>query len=106
MSFVGPRPEVPEYVDVTSNPSWRIVPSVLPGITCYASLVYYNESELLGAARDPEKTYREEIIPRKLAYSVRYVNEMSFWLDIKLVFFTILALFDHERVTRFIDKID
>ena len=93
MSVVGPRPEVPKYV-ATYLPQVRdVVLSVRPGITDLASIEYRNESELLGQAEDPEAFYLEVVLPRKLEYCVQYVAARSIWLDIAIIWRTVLAVF-------------
>jgi lipopolysaccharide/colanic/teichoic acid biosynthesis glycosyltransferase len=88
MSLVGPRPEVAAFVDLT-NPVWRRVLSVRPGITDLATLLYRNEEELLAGARDVEAEYRQNILPNKLAVNLEYLGVRNPWTDLKLVFLTI-----------------
>ncbi len=92
MSVVGPRPEVPRYVALYS-PAQRAVLSVRPGITGMASLDYIDENELLAAAADPEKAYVEEVMPAKLALDLRYVQEQSLALDLRIIGVTIAKIF-------------
>lgn len=91
MSFVGPRPEVPHYVGMYSEYQ-RNVLRVRPGITELASIVYRDENEVLGRSEDPEKTYIEEIMPKKIELNLQYIRKMSFWYDIKLIFQTFAAI--------------
>jgi len=92
MSLVGPRPEVPRYVDCYP-PAVRVtVLSVAPGITDLASILYKEESEVLGRAPDPERAYLETILPVKLEYYQRYVRERSFWLDLRIIVQTLAAI--------------
>jgi lipopolysaccharide/colanic/teichoic acid biosynthesis glycosyltransferase len=65
MSMVGPRPEVRKWVDAYPE-RWRKVLSIRPGITDPASLFYRDEEAILAASPDPEKAYREIILPHKL----------------------------------------
>jgi lipopolysaccharide/colanic/teichoic acid biosynthesis glycosyltransferase len=88
MSLVGPRPEVRKYVDMYSKEQLKVL-SLRPGITDYASLEYIDEDALLGASSDPEKTYIQAIMPKKLELNLRYVQEQSTLVDIKLIFATI-----------------
>ena len=74
MSFVGPRPEVKKYTDLY-NENQRVVLSVKPGITDYASIKYRNENDLLAQSSDPEKLYIEEIMPEKLNLNLKYIND-------------------------------
>lgn len=84
MSLVGPRPEVPRYV-AHYNEQQRKVLDVRPGLTDYASLEYFEEGELLATSPDPEKTYLESILPRKLDLALRYVEEQSMATDLRII---------------------
>lgn len=92
MSVVGPRPEVPKYVAMYSAEQKKVL-SVLPGLTDYASLEYLDEQKVLGASSDPEKTYVEEVMPKKLGLNLKYILERRFSLDIMLIFKTIYGVF-------------
>jgi len=92
MSLVGPRPEVPRYVACYPPDVRAIVLSVAPGITDWASILYREESTLLGRAIDPENTYVNTILPIKLNYYVRYVRERSFWTDLQIICKTLVAI--------------
>ncbi len=91
MSFVGPRPEVPKYVNLYNQEQKKVL-SVKPGLTDYASLEYFDESNLLAGAEDPEKYYIEKIMPDKLALNIRYIADKSFITDIKIIFKTLLKI--------------
>jgi lipopolysaccharide/colanic/teichoic acid biosynthesis glycosyltransferase len=93
MSLVGPRPEVPRYIEEYTEEEKAVVLSVLPGITDYASIEYKNENEVLGKATDPEKAYIKEILPIKIQYYRRYVDEQSLMKDFMLIVKTFLAIF-------------
>ncbi|MFT5821488.1 MAG: lipopolysaccharide/colanic/teichoic acid biosynthesis glycosyltransferase [Crocinitomix sp.] len=92
MSVVGPRPEVPKYVQMYSQEQLKVL-MVLPGLTDYASIEYLDEQKILGAANDPDKAYIEEVMPAKLKLNLKYIADRGFWLDIKLVFKTIGKIF-------------
>lgn len=89
MSFVGPRPEMSEYVARYPEELRRQILSVRPGITDPASIEFRDESALLATAADPEKMYIEEILPRKLASSRRYLEGRSLLTDIHLIWQTL-----------------
>ena len=91
MSFVGPRPEVPKYVNLYT-PYQRQVLLVRPGITDYASIAYRNENDLLEGAEDPEKMYIETIMPDKIELNMKYLREISPIADIRLILSTIVAV--------------
>jgi lipopolysaccharide/colanic/teichoic acid biosynthesis glycosyltransferase len=92
MSLVGPRPEVPKYVDFYPADVKELVLSVRPGITDRASIEYKAENEILGVATDPEKSYVEEILPVKLQYYLDYVQNRSFLGDLRIIFETFFAI--------------
>jgi len=91
MSFVGPRPEVPKYVEMY-NETQRQVLLVRPGITDIASIEYRNESDVLAGSSDPERLYIEEIMPIKLNYNLQYIKSISLFTDIKLIISTVLKV--------------
>jgi lipopolysaccharide/colanic/teichoic acid biosynthesis glycosyltransferase len=88
MSLIGPRPEVPEYVQLQA-PMWQAVLQARPGITDLATLLYRDEERLLAASRDPNGFYRESVLPAKLLLNLAYLLSRSFWQDLKLIFLTI-----------------
>ena len=94
MSFVGPRPEVPKYVNLYSEEQKKVL-LVKPGITDPASIQYSNENDLLSKATDPEQEYIEYIMPAKLALNLNYILEQSFISDLKILFKTILKIISH-----------
>lgn len=87
MSLVGPRPEVRHYVDYWTPEQMHVL-DVRPGITDPASIKFRNENELLEQAEDPEKYYIEVVMQEKLKLYLEYVQNHSFWGDIKLIFQT------------------
>ena len=91
MSIVGPRPEVRRYVDMYTPEQLRVL-SVRPGLTDYASIRYVNENAILSASSDPEKTYIEEIMPDKLSLNLKYIDEQSLWVDMKIMLRTLVAI--------------
>ena len=91
MSFVGPRPEVPRYVELYT-PYQRQVLLVRPGITDYASIAYRNENDLLAGAKDPERMYIETVMPDKIELNMKYLREISPLADVRLILKTIIAV--------------
>jgi lipopolysaccharide/colanic/teichoic acid biosynthesis glycosyltransferase len=88
MSLVGPRPEVPRYVELFRD-DYRVVLKVRPGITDLASLKYRDESEILGRSANPDETYLREILPDKIALAKEYIENRSFWYDLGLILRTL-----------------
>lgn len=91
MSLVGPRPEVRKYVDLYTDEQQKVL-SVKPGITDYASIEYMDENEILGKSRDPEKTYIEEIMPEKIKYNMKYIQNKNVSEYFKIIFLTLLKI--------------
>ena len=91
MSLVGPRPEVPKFVKLFEE-DYKEILQVKPGITDYASLEFKDENELLKGAENPEEVYIREILPKKIEYYKRYLKEISFTTDLKLIFKTIWGI--------------
>ena len=88
MSFVGPRPDVPGYADQLQGDDRRLL-QLLPGITGPASIKYRNEEELLAQQANP-KTYNDTVIwPDKVKINLEYLENWTFFGDIKLIFKTI-----------------
>jgi lipopolysaccharide/colanic/teichoic acid biosynthesis glycosyltransferase len=91
MSLVGPRPEVQKWVAV--NPErWKRILIVKPGITDNSSVFFRNEESLLKESEDPEKTYKEIILPKKLDFYEDYVQNNSFIGDLKIIFKTLFFI--------------
>jgi len=91
MSFVGPRPEVPQYVELFRRDYEEIL-NVLPGITDLASLKYRDEAEVLRHAENPEEEYVRHVLPEKIRLAKEYLRRSSLFFDLTLIFKTLLAL--------------
>ncbi|GLH74839.1 glycosyl transferase [Geothrix limicola] len=96
MSFVGPRPEVPRYVELYTDPQ-RAILALRPGITDLASIKYRNESELLAEAADPDAAYVDVIMPDKLRINLAYAAQASVASDF-LVILATLGLYPATRI--------
>jgi lipopolysaccharide/colanic/teichoic acid biosynthesis glycosyltransferase len=92
MSLVGPRPEVPKYVEHYPPEVKQVVLSVRPGITDNASIEYRDENDILAKADDPEREYIEKVMPVKLEYYMRYVEERSMAGDLTIILRTFGAI--------------
>lgn len=89
MSLVGPRPEVPRYVEMYTKEQRKVL-NVKPGITDLASLRYKDENELLGKAENPDEFYINTIMPDKLALNLEYINKSNVFYDIYIIITTII----------------
>ena len=99
MSLVGPRPQVPWAV-ARYQPEERIVLSVRPGITDYASLRFHNEEEILAGSSDPDADYLRLIHPEKMRLAREYVLNRSMWLDLKILFATVFKIVTKGAATK------
>lgn len=88
MSLVGFRPDTKFYTDMLTDKE-RIILSIKPGITDYASLWNFHEGEVLKGSTDPEKLYQEKIRPKKIELQLKYIKEQSFLTDLEILFRTI-----------------
>lgn len=91
MSLVGPRPEVPRYVEMYRD-DYAYVLSVRPGLTDLASIKYRDESEQLAASTDPQREYAERILPDKIALARRYIAGASLAGDLAILFKTLVRI--------------
>ena len=91
MSLVGPRPEVRHYVDYWTAEQMHVL-DVRPGITDPASIKFRNENELMEKAENPEDYYINVIMQEKIRLYLEYVENASFWYDIRIVFQTIKVI--------------
>jgi lipopolysaccharide/colanic/teichoic acid biosynthesis glycosyltransferase len=92
MSLVGPRPEVPRYVAHYPAEARKIIQSVKPGITDWASIKFKDENEILGKSKDPHSTYINVVLPIKIGFYTEYVRRRSFFGDLHIIFATLSAL--------------
>ena len=92
MSLVGPRPEVAKYVALYTD-EMREVLTVRPGLTDPASIAGFDEGERLEAAADPERHYREIIMPEKVQQQLAYVRSATFGSDIRVIARTFFRIF-------------
>jgi lipopolysaccharide/colanic/teichoic acid biosynthesis glycosyltransferase len=91
MSLVGPRPEVPRYVEMFRADYAEIL-RVRPGITDLASIRYRDEAAVLGAAANPEEEYICRVLPEKIRLAKEYVEHRSLRLDLAIIFGTLFRL--------------
>lgn len=91
MTFVGTRPEVPRYVDQYT--ATMMATLLLPaGVTSLASIYYKDEAELLDAAEDTDRAYLGTVLPQKMYYNLRAIEQFGFWKDIRVMFMTFFAV--------------
>lgn len=89
MSLVGPRPEVPRYVNLYNEEQKKVL-EVKPGITDLASIRYRDENDLLGGVENPEEFYINTIMPDKLELNLEYISKNNMFFDIYIILKTII----------------
>ena len=92
MSIVGPRPDVKAFTDLFSEEE-KLILTVRPGITDWASLWNIDEGRILEGSDDPDRTYMELIWPEKKRLQLKYVKEQSFFTDLRIIILTISGIF-------------
>lgn len=92
MSIVGPRPEVEKYA-VLFRDKYELILSIRPGITDYATIKYRDEQGVLDKYDDTEKGYINDVLPSKIELYEKYLREMSFTTDLKIIIATAKRLF-------------
>ena len=92
MSLVGPRPEVPRYVQLYSDEQRRVL-TIKPGITDWASIAFRDENTLLASAEDPEAFYANTILPQKITLNLVYIQNQSIRHYFKILLATAFQIF-------------
>ena len=106
MSIVGPRPEVPYYVDLFTEEEKQVLLSVRPGITDFATLWIRDEGARLAGKDDPEAAYLQEIWPEKHRLQRHYVESQSMLVDFKIMLLTLKShLFDRFKSQHLLPKL-
>lgn len=95
MTFVGTRPESLKYVEAYT-PEMMATLLLPAGVTSLASIYYKDEAELLNVADDVDRVYIEEILPAKMQYNLKAIEDFSFFGDIKTMFMTVFAVLGKE----------
>jgi len=96
MSFVGPRPRVTSEIDL-NDPRERILLSVRPGVTSYASIHHRREADFCARQAHPQEVYRTNLLPQKRSLDCEYVQNLTFGLDLKLLLMTLVLVCAPER---------
>ena len=91
MSLVGPRPELPEYVNLFRDRYKRVL-AVRPGVTDLASICFRNEEEILSRSQEPLRNYVEAVLPIKLDLADEYIRKRSLWLDLQILAKTLIVV--------------
>jgi lipopolysaccharide/colanic/teichoic acid biosynthesis glycosyltransferase len=95
MSFVGPRPEVAEYVSAYTDDQ-RLVLNAKPGITDPATIKFIDEEKILAVADDPDKVYREQIMPKKISHNAEYARQANLFTDCTVIIKTLVSIIQRK----------
>lgn len=108
MSLVGPRPNLKRETDLYTAEEKKLL-LVKPGITDFSSIVFSDEGEILKDQPDPDIAYNQLIRPWKSKLGIFYVENKSLFIDIKLIYLTIISILSRDRalksVSGFLDKL-
>ncbi len=95
MTLVSVRAETPKYTE-QYTPEMMATLLLPAGVTSLASILYKDEAKLLDGVEDTDKVYVEQILPAKMYYNLKQIEQFSFWNDIKLMFMTVFAVLGKE----------
>lgn len=95
MTLVSVRAETPKYTE-QYTPKMMATLLLPAGVTSLASILYKDEATLLDGVEDTDKVYVEQILPAKMYYNLKQIEQFSFWNDIKLMFMTVFAVLGKE----------
>ena len=95
MTFVSVRAETPKYTE-QYTPEMMATLLLPAGVTSLASMLYKDEGKLLDGVEDTDKVYVQQILPAKMYYNLKQIEQFSFWNDIKLMFMTVFAVLGKE----------
>lgn len=105
MSLVGPRPQVVDHVLNEYSPVEMDILKIKPGITDISSIVFSDEGEILKDSSDPDADYNVLIRPWKSRLALVYVQHGNVWMDLKLIFLTIIAILNKRLALREINRL-
>jgi lipopolysaccharide/colanic/teichoic acid biosynthesis glycosyltransferase len=103
MSLVGPRPNVIFDTDLYTDIE-KVLLVVRPGITDFASIVFSDEGEILEGKEDPDLSYNQLIRPWKSRLGLAYIKNQSIFLDIQIIFFTVVAIISKPKALIWVAK--
>ncbi len=103
MSLVGPRPNVKTETNLYTDVERGLL-SVRPGITDFSSIVFSDEGDILEGRDDPDLSYNQLIRPWKSRLGLIYIENQSIFLDIQLIFYTVVAIVSKQKALNWISK--
>jgi lipopolysaccharide/colanic/teichoic acid biosynthesis glycosyltransferase len=103
MSLVGPRPNVKTETNLYTDVERGLL-SVRPGITDFSSIVFSDEGDILEGRDDPDLSYNQLIRPWKSRLGLIYIENQSIFLDIQLIFYTVVAIVSKQKALNWISE--
>ena len=103
VTLVGVRPESTKYV-AEYTPEMMATLLLPAGVTSLASILYKDEAKLLDAAEDTDMVYIEKILPAKMYYNLKSIENFSFWGDIRIMFMTVFAVCGKKYTGDYVEK--
>ena len=103
MALVGPRPNVKNETDLYTKVEKKLL-SIKPGITDFSSIVFSDEGEILKNYSNPDLAYNQVIRPWKSRLGLGYIQHQSNWLDVNLIFYTIVSIFSKKTAIKWVVK--
>jgi len=104
MSLVGPRPQIPSEVKLYNEFEKNLL-KIRPGITDFSSIIFSDEGEILKFSKNPNEDYNILIRPWKSRLGVFYVVKNSLFIDILLIFLTIISIFNRKTALKYTSKL-
>lgn len=101
MSVVGPRPEMPKYVEFYKS-DYKNILSKRPGITDIASIAFRDEESVLKDKDNPESYYQFILLPKKIELAQKYIKQATFFSDLKIILMTFHRLFRNNTQDSFL----
>ncbi len=101
MSLVGPRPNVRTETDLYTSVERELL-SIRPGITDFSSIIFSDEGEILENEANPDLAYNQLIRPWKSRLGLIYIENKTFFLDLKLIIYTVIAIVSREKAIQLI----
>jgi Sugar transferases involved in lipopolysaccharide synthesis len=100
MSFVGTRPEVPDFVEKYTDE--MLATLLLPaGVTSLASIMYMEENKIMPKTGDTNLFYANVILPEKMVYNLQSIEEFSLLNEIGVLAGTVIKVSGSKKQTEF-----
>ena len=103
MSLVGPRPNVRQETELYTPFEHQLL-EVRPGITDFSSIIFSDLGSILTGQADPNEGYKVMVRPIKSQLGVFYLNHRTFWVDIRILYWTAVLLFSRRAARAGVER--